>query len=117
MTYIPKNGPCLRCLLGDVPPHEQITSCSEAGILGAVTGIIGSIQAAEAIKYLLGIGELLTGRILNLDALSMDIRITKIPKASPECRVCGKIPNILSLTENLNEYEMHNCSACDGENI
>ncbi len=115
MTYIPNNGPCLRCLLGDVPPHDQNISCSEAGVLGAVTGIIGSIQAAEAVKYLLGIGELLSCRILTLNALSMDIRIVKIEKSDPHCRVCGKTPDILSVTDNREEYEMNGCSVYGGE--
>lgn len=116
MTYIPKCGPCLRCLLSDIPPHDQNASCSEAGVLGAVTGVIGSIQAAEAIKYLLGIGELLTGRVLNLDVLSMNIRITEIAKADPHCRVCGENPEILSLAKNHGEYESCECPAWDGEN-
>lgn len=110
MTYVPKNGPCLRCLLGEIPPHDQNTMCSEAGVLGAVTGIIGSIQAAEAVKYLLGIGELLSGRILTLDALSMDIRIVRMEKSDPRCIVCGEAPDILSLSENRDQYEAHICS-------
>ena len=116
MTYVPGKGPCLRCLLGDIPPHEQNVSCSEAGVLGAVTGIIGSIQAAEAIKYLLGIGELLTGRVLSIDTLSMEFRIVKMAKADPHCRVCGKNADILSLSENREDYELHGCDACNGEN-
>lgn len=116
MTYVPNGGPCLRCLLGSVPPHEQNVSCTEAGVLGAVTGVIGSIQAAEAIKYLLGIGELLVGKILNFDALSMNIRVTEISKADPHCRVCGENPDILSLAENREEYELQGCCACNGDN-
>lgn len=110
MTYVPKKGPCLRCLLDDIPPHDQSVSCSEAGVLGAVTGVIGSIQAAEAIKYLLGIGELLVGKVLNFDALEMNIHITEIAKADPHCSVCGETPNILSLSENRDQYEVHGCS-------
>lgn len=110
MTYVPGAGPCLRCLLGDVPPHDQNTACSQAGVLGAVTGVIGSIQAAEAIKYLLGIGQLLTGKILNFDALSMNIRVTEIAKSDPQCRICGETSDILSLSENREEYEVHGCS-------
>lgn len=115
MTYIPNSGPCLRCLLGNVPPHDQNISCSEAGVLGTVTGIIGSIQAAEAVKYLLGIGELLSGRILTLDALSMYIRIARIEKSNPHCRVCGEAPDISSVTDNREEYEINRCSVRDGE--
>lgn len=116
MTYVPNGGPCLRCLLGSVPPREQNVSCSEAGVLGAVTGVLGSIQAAEAIKYLLGIGELLGGKILNFDALSMNIRVTKMSKADPHCRVCGENSDILSLAENREEYELQGCCACNGDN-
>ena len=116
MTYVPNGGPCLRCLLGSVPPHEQNVLCTEAGVLGAVTGVLGSIQAAEAIKYLLGIGELLVGKILNFDALSMNIRVTKMSKAYPHCRVCGENPDILSLAENREEYELQGCCACNGDN-
>ncbi len=116
MTYVPKSGPCLRCLLGSVPPHEQNVSCSEAGVFGAVTGVIGSIQAAEAIKYLLGIGELLVGKVLNFDALSMNIRITKMSKTDSHCRVCGENSDILSLAENREEYELQGCRACNGDN-
>ena len=116
MTYVPKSGPCLRCLLREIPPHDQNTMCSEAGVLGAVTGVIGSIQATEAIKYLLGIGELLVGKILNFDALSMNIRVTKMSKAYPHCRVCGENPDILSLAENREEYELQGCCACNGDN-
>lgn len=115
MTYVPNGGPCLRCLLGSVPPYEQNVSCSEAGVLGAVTGVIGSIQAAEAVKYLLGIGELLNGRILSFDALSMDIRIARIEKSNPHCSVCGEAPNITSITDNRKEYEINGCSVCSGE--
>lgn len=115
MTYIPNSGPCLRCLLSDIPPHDQNTSCSEAGVLGAVTGIIGSVQAAEAVKYLLGIGELLSGRILTLDALSMDIRIVRMEKSDPNCRVCGEAPDILSVADNRKDYEIYGCAVRGGE--
>lgn len=115
MTYVPNGGPCLRCLLGSVPPHEQNVSCSEAGVLGTVTGVLGSIQAAEAIKYLLGIGELLNGRILSINALSMEIHIAKIAMSDPHCRVCGEKSDISSLAENREEYKLHSCSVCGGE--
>ncbi len=115
MTYIPNSGPCLRCLLSNVPPHDQNVYCSEAGVFGAVTGIIGSVQAAEAVKYLLDIGELLSGRILALDALSMDIRIVRMEKSDPHCRVCGEAPDILSVTDNREDYEIHGCAISGGE--
>lgn len=107
MTYVPGQGPCLRCLLGQVPPNT--TTCAQAGVLGAATGILGSMQAMEAIKYLLGIGELLTGKILQFDGLHMTFRVTPAVKASPRCSVCGATPSITSLIENREEYEDSSC--------
>lgn len=106
MTYIPGQGPCLRCLLEDIPSPEDSPSCSDVGVLGSVTGIIGSIQATEAIKYLSGSGRLLVGRILNIDALSMDFHTTTISHSSPDCRVCSSNPSIRSLFDNQSEYEI-----------
>ncbi|MCH5203873.1 MAG: HesA/MoeB/ThiF family protein [Oscillospiraceae bacterium] len=116
MTYVPKKGPCLRCLLDRVPPAEQTMTCSQAGVLGSVTGILGSIQASEAIKYLLGAGELLMGRVLRVDALSMRIQTVNIGKNNNKCRICGSAPEILSLSENKNEYEINGCGHTAGEN-
>lgn len=104
MTYVPGRGPCLRCLLDRVPSNAE--TCAQIGVLGAVTGILGSIQATEAIKYLLGIGELLTGRLLIIDALSMSVQEVEIGSARAECRVCGAHPAISSLTDNRQEYEV-----------
>ncbi len=70
---------------------------------------------AGAVKYLLGIGELLSGRILALDALSMDIRIVRMEKSDPHCRVCGEAPDILSVTDNREDYEIHGCAISGGE--
>lgn len=109
MTYVPGHGPCLRCLMDKVPPREQTVSCSQAGVLGAITGILGSIQAAEAIKYLLGIGELLVGRVLHIDGLAMQIRTVNFSSANPECSVCGTHPSIRSLSDNREEYEEDSC--------
>ncbi len=102
MTYVPEQGPCLRCLLGEVP--KNAATCKEVGVLGAAVGVIGSIQALEAIKYLTGTGELLTGRILNFDGLGMNFRISKFPAADKECRVCGEHGDIRDLTRNRNDY-------------
>ena len=107
MTYVPeKNVPCLRCLLGGVPPLEDTLTCSQAGVLGAVTGVIGSVQAMEAVKFLLGKGELLTGKVLHFDGLTMRVRVTDIPHADPHCAVCGEAPTIPSLADNREEYEV-----------
>lgn len=110
MTYVPGQGPCLRCLLGSPPPFEDTVTCSQAGVLGAVTGVIGSIQAIEAVKYLLRIGDLLVGRVLNFHGLTMNIHIAKIPHPNPECGVCGNAPTIRSLSDNREEYEENGCS-------
>ncbi|MCH5264319.1 MAG: HesA/MoeB/ThiF family protein [Lachnospiraceae bacterium] len=109
MTYVPGKGPCLRCLLGSVPPAEETLTCSQAGVLGAVTGIIGSIQAAEAIKYLLEIGDLLVGKVLNVDGLRMQFHTTCISKSNPDCSVCGEHPSILTLADNRAEYQVTGC--------
>lgn len=110
MTYVPNQGPCLRCLLDKIPPREETMSCSQAGVLGTVTGILGNIQATEAIKYLLGIGELLVGRVLHVDALTMRIQTLNVGQANDECKICGKHPAIISLTENRKDYEESDCA-------
>lgn len=105
MTYVPGKGPCLRCLLGSVPSADGACSCSQAGVLGAVPGIIGGIQALEAIKYIIGAGNLLTGKILRFDGLNTHIHIMNVPNANPECRVCGEHPSVFSVYDNRAEYE------------
>ena len=105
MTYVPGKGPCLRCLLGGVPPTADCITCSQVGVLGAVVGVIGSIQALEAIKFLIGKGELLTGRVLRFDGLNMKTNIINFPHADPGCAVCGGNARITSLAGNRAEYE------------
>lgn len=109
MTYLPGKGPCLRCLLGEIPSPQDALSCSQAGILGAVAGVIGDIQAIEAIKYLTGMGQLLTGRVLYFDALNMRTRVTPFEHSDPDCKVCGTHPSITSLEQNGAEYEVKMC--------
>lgn len=106
MTWAPGRGPCLRCLLGSVPPRETAMTCSQNGILGTTAGIIGCIQASEAIKYLLGIGDLLCGRVLHFDALTMDFSVTRFASADPDCAVCGRAPTIGSLADRAWEYAL-----------
>lgn len=108
MTYVPGQGPCLRCLLGKVPPNTL--SCAQAGVLGAVTGVIGSLQALEAVKYLLGIGDLLVGKVLTFDGLTMRLRVTEMPHSNPDCGVCGEHPTIRTLLDNRREYEEPACA-------
>lgn len=85
MTYVPEQGPCYRCVF-EKPPAES----SAKGIVGAAAGVIGSLQAMEAVKYILGIGELLTGCILTYDALKAEFRKVKLPDKVSDCPVCGK---------------------------
>jgi molybdopterin/thiamine biosynthesis adenylyltransferase/rhodanese-related sulfurtransferase len=87
-VYLPHQGPCYRCQVPEPPPAELAPSCSEAGVLGVLCGIIGSIQAMEAIKLLLGIGESLSGRLLAYDALEETFRTFKVNR-DPECAACS----------------------------
>jgi molybdopterin/thiamine biosynthesis adenylyltransferase len=90
MTVIPRKSACYRCLFKAPPPPEEILSCQQAGILGAVAGTIGSIQATEAIKYLTGFEEgLLTDRLLTYDAKTTIFRTVEVKK-SPDCSACGE---------------------------
>ncbi len=110
MTFVPGKGACLRCLLSRVPSGEQTLTCSEAGVFGAVPGMLGCIQAAEAVKYLLGAGELLVGRVLHIDGLTMRMSAVNVGAAREDCPVCGANPRIRSLLENRAEYEEASCS-------
>ncbi len=88
MTYVPGKGPCLRCIFEEMPPPGSVPSAKEAGVFGPVVGVIGSIQASEALKYFLG-QELLTGKLYQFDAKTMSGRTARFPKASSRCPVCG----------------------------
>ncbi len=103
ITYIPGNT-CYRCIFPELPPKGAVPSCSEAGILGAIAGILGTIQATEALKYILGIGDTLKNRMLIFDALEMNFRTVDIGK-SPDCPVCGNNPTITELKD----YEQPVC--------
>lgn len=81
-------GPCYRCLFREPPPPHLVPSCAEAGVLGVVPGLVGTIQATEAIKMLLGLGETLVGRLLMIDAMTMAFRTIEI-RRDPECPACG----------------------------
>ncbi|MFI0606960.1 MAG: molybdopterin-synthase adenylyltransferase MoeB [Anaerolineae bacterium] len=91
-------GPCYRCLFPEPPPPGLVPSCAEGGVLGVLPGIIGSIQANEAIKLILGAGESLIGRLLLLDALSMRFQDFKLPK-DPACPACGERPTLRTLID------------------
>lgn len=93
-----EGGPCYRCLYPDPPPPGEVPSCSEAGVLGVLPGIVGSMQAVEAIKLILGIGEPLVGRLLMLDTLDMSFRTLKV-RRNPDCPVCGEQPTVTELID------------------
>jgi adenylyltransferase/sulfurtransferase len=96
-TYLPGKG-CYRCLFPTPPPPGEVPSCAEAGVLGALTGIVGSIQATEAIKQIVGIGDALAGRLLLVDALGMEFRIVKV-RRNPKCPLCGDNPTVKKLID------------------
>jgi len=81
-------GPCYRCLYPEAPPDGLVPSCGEAGVLGAVTGVMGTLQATEVLKEILGIGETLSGRLLIWDALAARFRTIRLPR-DPDCAACG----------------------------
>jgi sulfur-carrier protein adenylyltransferase/sulfurtransferase len=91
-------GPCYRCLYADPPPPGLVPSCAEGGVLGVLPGIIGTIQAAEVVKLILGIGEPLVGRLLLFDALTMKTRELKL-RRNPECAICGDHASITELID------------------
>lgn len=91
-------GPCYRCLYPEPPPPGLVPSCAEGGVLGVLPGVIGTIQATEVIKLLIGIGEPLIGRLLLYDALSMRFRELKLHR-NPSCPVCGDHPTITALID------------------
>jgi len=96
-TYVPGSG-CYRCIFPEPPPPGEVPSCAEAGVLGALPGMIGTIQATEVIKVLLGIGEPLAGRLLIIDALSMEFRVLKV-RRNPDCPLCGDNPTVTELID------------------
>jgi adenylyltransferase/sulfurtransferase len=97
-TIIPKETPCYRCITPEAPPPGMIPTCQEAGVLGVVPGIIGTIQATEALKYVLGIGSLLRGRLLFFDALDMRWEEFELQRR-PDCPICGEAPKIKDLSQ------------------
>jgi molybdopterin/thiamine biosynthesis adenylyltransferase/rhodanese-related sulfurtransferase len=96
-VFAPNKGPCYRCLYPAPPPAGLVPSCAEAGVLGVLPGIVGVIQATEAIKLLLGLGEPLIGRLLTYDALGMRFREVRL-RRDPGCPLCGVQPSITDLS-------------------
>ncbi len=93
-----KKGPCYRCLYPEPPPPGMVPSCAEGGVLGILPGLLGTIQATEVIKLILGAGEPLVGRLLLVDALAMSFRELRLHK-NPACTVCGTHPSIAKLVD------------------
>ena len=104
MTFVPGQGPCYRCVFRNPPPKDAVPTCKQAGVIGAMAGVIGCLQAMEAIKFITGAGELLTGKLLMYDALRNEFHTVNIRK-DPECPVCSAH---LKITE-LIDYDRPEC--------
>ncbi len=111
MTYIPGQGPCYRCVFKDMPPKDAIPTCKQAGVIGAMAGIIGCLQAMEAIKYIAGIGKNLNGYLLTYDGINQEFHKIKLPNNTCKCAVCGEHPTITELID----YEQPTCELKLGE--
>ena len=96
-VYEPGKG-CYRCLFPEPPPPGLVPNCAEAGVLGALTGTIGSIQATEVAKLILGVGETLTERLLLVDGLNMEFRVVRT-RRNPNCPLCGDTPTVTELVD------------------
>jgi thiazole biosynthesis adenylyltransferase ThiF len=110
-TVVPGEGPCYRCIFKEPPPKDAVPTCKEAGVIGAMGGVIGSLQAMEAIKYLTGTGELLTGYLLTYDALKMEFHKIKLPPRGKGCAVCSDTPTITKLID----YQQAVCELKSGK--
>ena len=97
-TMIPGQGPCYRCLFPAPPPPGAVPTCQEAGVIGAVAGVIGTLQANEVLKVLLGIGRPLLGRLLIFNGLSTEFREVGVPR-DPNCPLCGAHPTVTELID------------------
>ena len=96
-VFIPGQG-CYRCLFPEPPPPGEVPSCAEAGVLGMLPGLVGSIQATETVKLIMGVGESLSGRLLLIDGLDMDFTTVKL-RRNPECPLCGDNPTVTELID------------------
>jgi len=97
-VFASQQGPCYRCLYSEPPPPGLVPSCAEGGVLGILPGLLGVIQATEAIKLILGVGDPLIGRLLLVDSLAMEFREVKV-RRDPKCPVCGENPSIHQLID------------------
>ena len=97
LSTFKKDGPCYRCIYAEEPPEGSIPTCSSAGVLGAIAGTLGALQATEVLKEILGIGESMSGRLMIYDALSVSFRTLRV-KRDPGCPLCGDAPTIKDLS-------------------
>jgi sulfur-carrier protein adenylyltransferase/sulfurtransferase len=97
-VFNPPAGPCYRCMFPEPPPPGAVPSCAEAGVLGVLPGLVGSVQALETIKLILGIGKPLLGRLMHFDTLAAEVRVLKL-RRDPSCKVCGQNPTIKELID------------------
>ena len=100
MTVLPGKSSCYRCSFRNPPPPDAVPTCSQAGVLGAIAGMLGTVQAAEALKYLTEVGSLLTDTLLTFNAKTMDFRQIKLPRQK-DCPICGENPTITELSDNV----------------
>jgi sulfur-carrier protein adenylyltransferase/sulfurtransferase len=114
-VFYAEEGPCYRCLYPEPPPPGLVPSCAEGGVLGILPGAIGTIQATEAVKLLLGIGEPLIGRLLLYDALGMSFREMKLRK-DPNCPICGENPTVTELIDYQEFCGIPQANAAEEEN-
>lgn len=98
MTVVPGKSACYRCVFRTPPPPDAVPTCSQAGVLGAIAGMLGTIQAAEALKFVTEVGTLLTNTLLSFDAKNMNFRKIKIHKQD-DCPVCGEFPTVTELID------------------
>lgn len=103
------HGPCYRCIFREPPPPGEVASCAEAGVLGALCGTMGSLQATEVLKEIMGIGDSMSGALMIVDGLAMEFRKIKV-KADPGCPLCGTAPTITDLSVHSNP-EPESCAA------
>jgi molybdopterin/thiamine biosynthesis adenylyltransferase len=103
ITVLPGTA-CYRCIFHSPPPPDMVPTCSQAGVLGALAGMLGTIQATEVLKYLTGVGDLLTNRLLTFNAKKMEFRTIPV-KHNHKCGICGDHPTITELVD----YEQGTC--------